>query len=308
MSQRIYGYKKDVGTDHKMFSFVRNHPQAIQLPPKTNLIEKFRDVLEDAQLPYDQKTLGSCTSQSLAFAFMYDELSQHNKALFMPARLFIYYNERNLEGTTDQDSGAQISDGVAVLKKYGVCEESLWPYDCSRFTVKPSDECYSQGLQSRLLSAQKLTNDLDQIKSALVAGHPIVFGFSVYESFESEQVASTGIMPIPRDTEKLMGGHAVVIVGYDDAKQGVLVRNSWGPEWGTCAVEGDAHKGYFWMPYTFLTGTNTNGQPYCTDFWTLGQIQDPATTAVDNYSGVSIDTVVIDTSVETEGGVVNPFA
>ena len=317
-SLRIYGHKRDSKVvQHKVFSFNRTHPKALQLPSYVNLIEKYKDLFIAAQLPYDQGQLGSCTSQGLAFAFVYNELSQHNKALFMPARLFIYYNERSLEDTVNSDSGAQICDGVAVLKKYGVCEEKLLPYDCSKFTLKPSVHCYDEAEKSQLIDAQKLditndyNHDIEQIKSALASGHPIVFGFNVYESFESDAVAQTGVMPMPHVNERYMGGHCVVAVGYDDKRGALLVRNSWGTDWGCSPFPNDKsvlHRGYFWMPYHYVPTIHFQYGSNCSDFWTLGSIEDPAISEIDNYDKKSIDVDVVEADAQnTSGGVVNPF-
>ena len=83
-----------------------------------------------------------------------------------------------------------------------------------------------------------------------------MFGFTVYESFESQEVAKTGVVPMPAPGEQVVGGHAVLAVGYDDSAQTFMVRNSWGTGWGQA--------GYFTMPYAYLT---TRG--LSSDFWTI---------------------------------------
>jgi C1A family cysteine protease len=204
---------------------------------------------------YDQGHLGSCTANALAGAFEFD-LKKQNKPDFMPSRLFIYYNERVLINTVNSDSGAYIRDGIKTMNKDGVCPESEWPYDIANFTHKPSQKCYKDALKSQIKSYQRLFNTLNQLQGCLAEGFPFVFGFTVYESFMKEDVAHNGIMPMPKPTEKVMGGHAVMAVGYDDQKQVFIVRNSWGPGWGD--------KGYFYMPYAYITDTNR-----CDDFWTI---------------------------------------
>jgi C1A family cysteine protease len=103
-----------------------------------------------------------------------------------------------------------------------------------------------------------LTQELNQLKTCLAEGYPFVFGFTVYESFHSAKVTQSGIVPFPSKNEKAYGGHAVLAVGYDDAKKSFLVRNSWGPSWGA--------NGYCWMPYSYLTS-----QYLSSDFWTIRQ-------------------------------------
>ena len=86
------------------------------------------------------------------------------------------------------------------------------------------------------------------MKDCLSSGLPFVFGFGVYESFETKEVAETGIMPIPKKNEKLLGGHAIMAVGYNDEKEHFIIRNSWGIDWGD--------RGYFYMPYSFIQDVN----------------------------------------------------
>lgn len=178
----------------------------------------------------------------------------------MPSRLFIYYNERVIIHTVNSDSGAQIRDGIKTLNKQGVCPEATWPYNDYELTVKPNAACYKTALNNQITSYQRLTNNLNTLKGCLAEDYPFVFGFTVYESFMTQQVANTGIMPMPQQGEKTEGGHAVMGAGYDDKKQAFLIRNSWGTGWGD--------KGYFWMPYAYITDSNL-----CDDFWTIRLVE-----------------------------------
>jgi C1A family cysteine protease len=108
----------------------------------------------------------------------------------------------------------------------------------------------------KALQYQSVPQVLAQMKGCLASGYPFVYGFTVYESFESTQVAQTGIVPMPASSEKVLGGHAVLAVGYDDSSQRFIVRNSWGPGWSL--------KGYFTVPYAYLTDSNLSD-----DFWTI---------------------------------------
>src|SRR5579883_554996 len=194
---------------------------------------------------YDQGQLGSCTANAIAGAFQFDELKQKLANAFMPSRLFIYYNERAMEGTTGTDAGARIRDGIKSIVQLGVCAESEWPYDPAQFAVKPSGQCYQDALGNRAVQYQRVMQSLMQMKGCIASGFPVVFGFTVYDSFESQQVAQTGVVPLPAPTESVLGGHAVAAVGYDDASQRFIVRNSWGTGWGV--------QGYCSMPYAYLT-------------------------------------------------------
>jgi C1A family cysteine protease len=254
-----YGWIPDLpdARDH-MFSAPR---LAIANPPPK------ADLRAGMPAVYDQGQIGSCTANAIAGAVEFDLLRQQ-LADFMPSRLFIYYNERAMEGSIGSDAGAMIRDGVKSVAKQGVCPETEWPYDATPAdgdglfptgapaAAKPSDSAYQDALQTRATSYQRLVQNLDQLKGCLATGYPFMFGFSVYESFESEDVAKTGDAPMPGPDEQLLGGHAVLAVGYDDETQRFLVRNSWGSGWG--------QEGYFTLPYTYLT---THG--LATDFWTV---------------------------------------
>ncbi|HEX3590256.1 MAG TPA: C1 family peptidase [Pseudonocardiaceae bacterium] len=217
---------------------------------------------------YDQGRIGSCTANAIAGAFEF-ALRKQELADFMPSRLFIYYNERAVEGHPHTDSGAQIRDGPRSVGKQGVCAETEWPYDDTpadestglfpagaRDGERPADQCYTDALSNRAITYQRVTQHLDQLRGCLAAGYPFVFGFTVYDSFESQQVALTGEAQLPQPGEQVLGGHAVLATGYDDSQQRFLVRNSLGTGWGK--------DGYFGMPYAYLTDRGL-----ASDFWTV---------------------------------------
>ncbi len=205
---------------------------------------------------YDQGQLGSCTANAIGAAVEFDERKQKMKSIFTPSRLFIYYNERVIEGTVSSDSGAQIRDGIKSVAKQGDCPEPMWPYDIAMFAVRPPAACFRKAIQHTAVLYQRVSRIPTQMKGCLASGYPFVFGFSVYESFMSQSVATSGHASMPGPNEKLEGGHAVLAVGYDDHNQWFIVRNSWGTGWGM--------KGYFTMPYAYLTDQNLSD-----DFWTI---------------------------------------
>jgi C1A family cysteine protease len=206
---------------------------------------------------YDQGQLGSCTANAIAAALEFDRKKQRLSD-FVPSRLFIYYNERVMEGTAGSDSGAQIRDGIKSVANIGAPPETDWPYDIAKFTQQPPAQAYTDAKLDRALRYMRVVHMLQQMQGCLAAGFPFVFGFTVYESFESDAVAQTGIMPMPAPGEAKLGGHAVMAVGYDNAKRMMTVRNSWGTGWGD--------QGYFYMPYEFIVSPNTS------DFWTIRSV------------------------------------
>ena len=154
-----------------------------------------------------------------------------------------------------------IRDGIKSIAKKGVCPETMWPYDIQKFKIKPNDECYINALNHKCIQYKKLNQSLNQLKNALLYGKPFVFGFSVFESFESKETAETGSMCMPGKDDKLLGGHAVMCVGFSDSKKKFIIRNSWGVNWGD--------DGYFYMPYEFMTNKDL-----CSDFWIIEKIKD----------------------------------
>jgi len=204
---------------------------------------------------YDQGQLGSCTGNAIAAAMEYAHHAETGVFL-TPSRLFIYYNERALEGTIHYDAGAQIRDGIKTVVAQGVCLEKTWPYNIARFTQRPPAKAYREGLGFQAVSYARVPRDLATMKNCLASKTPFVFGFSVYDAFESDAVASSGILNMPGPDEKMLGGHAVLCVGYDDGTQRFIVRNSWGTSWGQA--------GYFTMPYAYLLNENL-----ADDFWSI---------------------------------------
>jgi C1A family cysteine protease len=148
-----------------------------------------------------------------------------------------------------------IRDGIKTLKHQGVCAEKKWPYIISKFAAKPSPACYKEALDHQITSYHRILT-LDEMRRCLAEGFPFVFGFTVYESFESQEVAKTGIVPMPQPNERSIGGHAVLAAGYDEAQQRFIIRNSWGIGWG--------QKGYFTIPYDYAANRNLSD-----DFWTI---------------------------------------
>lgn len=216
------------------------------------------DLRETGLLPevWDQGNLGSCTAHAIGAAFAYD-LAKQGKTVIMPSRLFIYFGEREMEGTIDSDAGAMIRDGMKVIGRLGVPDEKFWPYREAEFRSRPPQEAYTDASHRQCLLYNRLLPTLKSVQDSLVRGYPVVAGFTVYESFESDTVARTGHVPVPRAGERALGGHAVTIVGY--VKRGarsadLIWRNSWGPTWGEA--------GYFITPSSFLHACGAS------DFWT----------------------------------------
>jgi len=239
-THRKYGWLPDL-PDYRDHRYAAPRKVLAKLPRKIDLRPQCPPVL-------DQGELGACTAHAIASAHRFDQMRQKSARDFLPSRLFIYYNERAMEHTINEDAGAMIRDGIKSIAKLGACPESLWPYDIRKFTRKPPARAYVEAEKHQAIAYQRVTQSLPQMRGCLAAGTPFVFGFTVYESFESPSVARTGRMPMPGPGEKSLGGHAVLAVGYNDAKQVFIVMNSWSDGWGD--------RGYFYMPYAYLSDSN----------------------------------------------------
>jgi C1A family cysteine protease len=208
----------------------------------------------------NQGSLSSCTGQAIAGAI--ELLNKRNGKPTDVSRLFIYYYERLLLGTVDYDSGAYIRDGIKATNHYGASLESLWPHDIRKFKHEPITEAKNDALNRKVTRYERVTS-FDGCIDALNNGYPVIMGFHVYTSFMSASVARTGVMPYPNTRrEKLLGGHAVLLVGYDKRKKVFIARNSWGTLWGA--------KGYFYMPFNVVTNTSMSS-----DYWIIKSVNNP---------------------------------
>lgn len=224
-------------------------------------LDKSLDLTMTYKFPaiYNQGQLGSCTANSICAAYCFDVLNYETGVDFSPSRLYLYYKERELENDTPDDSGASITDGLTVLQKNGVCSETKWPYVIEKFTDKPTIDCDDEAKNHMCIDGRRVRPTLIELKNCLRNKFPFVFGFDVYESFQ--QLPPDFVVPMPQPNEKLLGGHAVIAVGYDDDKQLFKIRNSWGETWGD--------QGHFYMPYEYMTNDKL-----CDDFWIVSKVKD----------------------------------
>lgn len=246
MYKRVYKLKK---SQPDARDFKHTPPPMEHLPSKVDLRPQMPPIL-------DQQALGSCTANAASNVLRF-LLRKSNLSEFQPSRLFIYWNTRvnieNMKG--NQDSGCCIRDISKSIQKYHSCDEKMWTYDVTKFNVQPPIAAYNNANLHSKISYAAVPQDLNIMKLTLASGLPIIVGIQVYDSFETENVAATGLVPIPNTRiEKCMGGHCVVLVGYcDDLKQ-FIAMNSWGPSWGD--------KGFFYIPYAFMLNPSL-----ADDFW-----------------------------------------
>lgn len=250
--------------DHRFEPKHRAH----ELPPRVDL---------RAQMPpvYDQGRIQACTANVLAAAVAYSRRrnGQDDPAL-EPSRLFIYWNERALQDNTANDCGATLREGIRTLATQGVAPEHLWPYDDTpattqpggafppgaRVAQKPADAAFEQAHRFEVLSYRRIAPDLDHMKSCLAEGYPFALGLQLYPGFMEAPHRQATVIPLPAPGEAALGGHAVLAVGYDDGRQWLVCRNSWGPA--------QADGGYFYLPYAYLQDAGRVG-----DLWSVRTVE-----------------------------------
>ena len=220
-----------------------------KLHPHTIINTKQYDLTVEHPLKdliFDQGPLGSCTANATAYAYY----NVHSD--FIPSRLFAYYNTRWIEQDIPDDCGGSVLDAIQSICKYGFCSEDSYPYDITKFSDKPPAHCYDEAKYHEVLTFQVVNQTIDDIKAALLSNHVIIVGMTIYNEFY--YVKKSGIIPMPSKYSVSQGGHCVAIVGYDDTKQLVTIKNSWGRKWGD--------NGNCYVPYEYILDETKTSELY----------------------------------------------
>ena len=200
--------------------------------------KSLQDLVEEI---LDQSTIGACT----AHAFDYAYRIQCTDKTFKPSRLYFYFHERLAEDPNHDvkdltDSGADVLDGLEYVMKYGVCSENLWPYDIAKFEDLPGPECDQDAQQHKIKSYKQLKES--DIKHYILNNIPVLVAVQLYDSFND--IDETGIVPIPKKSEELLGGHELCVISFDNKRKLYGCVNSWGPTFGA--------NGYVFFPYAYF--------------------------------------------------------
>lgn len=249
---RKYGWKKDkVDPRDKLFRLPRLQQAILD---KVDLEPKMSPI-------YDQGSTSSCTGNAAAAGFDHVHYEQYGQFL-LPSRLAIYLEGRRYEDSIDEDCGAMIRDVIKGIVKVGCIPETMWPFVESNVTKEPPKELLLEAEKHQAISYYRIPDgNLEMMLQTLSAGHPIVFGMILFNSFETAEVAKTGIVNLPGRGDKPVGGHAVVLVGFDKSTQRFIVRNSWGTKWG--------QNGYFTVPFSYISNSGL-----CNDFWVITKVEE----------------------------------
>ncbi len=257
ISERVYLTPEQKKSRKAFRSTLLVHPRLAEKPSTDR--PKALDLKAKCPFIYDQGDIGSCTANAICMALVMLE----DQKDFRPSRLWLYYKERSVELSKDDkisDSGADAQDGLKILTKQGVCPEDDWPYNTKNCDVCPPAACDTDAVKNKIHVIGTVASDddpklVDAIAHSIQLSIPVLIGIEVYSSFESDKVAQNGIVPMPTDNDSYVGGHEVLIVGYNDETEKFVCINSWGSNWGD--------KGFFYLPYAYVTNPDLTSEFIC---------------------------------------------
>lgn len=262
--EHTYGWIRQI-PDRNDLHYSAPSPVPVAMP-------SFRDLSQYGPPIFDQRKEGSCTANMGARLAYHAAVLSGTRAVFVPSRDGLYAQTLKLEDNFGWDAGASIRSTLKAIAKVGVWPEDQpgalanQPYNENGYRTEPSEESLAYGLQHQGLVYRDVQQKLDQIQAAIFYGFPVGFGMSICESFETDEVARTGIVPIPKRGEKVLGGHALTIEGYADIgyrwvpPRHFFGPNSWEDAWGD--------HGFFAISYEHLLNPE-----HCSDFWVLQSIE-----------------------------------
>lgn len=221
------------------------------LPPSVDLRPQFPPC-------YDQGSWGTCVSNAVAGVI---EFLQPATTRWVPSRMFLAWNAVTIH---EEDGVRDFPEVLApIFTSAGYTAESLWPYDFDHLDKQPNAIATMDALKHKIGGYLQIpANDVQSIKAALAQGKPVMIGVQCYSGFEDAITASSGDVPTPGWIERLhgcLGGHGIVLVGYDDAKQKFIFRNSWGTRWG--------NNGFGTLGYDYISNSIL-----CDDAWTIASL------------------------------------
>ncbi len=237
-------------------------PSDYRATPNLSNLPRQVDLREYCSPVEDQGQIGSCTANAVVGAMEYQQRKAGKPAVDL-SRMFVYFNARRMAGTQNDDSGARISQGLAAFLAFGAPPEDTWPYDPNLIAKVPEEKVYGKALEN-VPNEYARVEGLDNVKASLAQGYPVVFAASLPERFWDDARA-TGRAPTPTKEEidavhTEFGTHAMLLVGYDDNAGEMLIRNSWGQDWG--------EKGYFRLGTDAWTAATARSST-----WILGKLE-----------------------------------
>jgi C1A family cysteine protease len=231
---------------------------------KYNIYERFPEYFPELM---EQGDMDACVPNCISTLYYYYTFKQGNHLNFRISRLFLYYNVRKMYNEMSDDAGSRIIDCIKILKKTGVPPEMTHPYHEKFLYKRPNELSNKLAKYCKLLEFEEL--DRTQIKNNLLENNPIVCGIKIFENFNNRNTITTGYVSLPDKDEELLGGHSIVIVGYNDNKKHYIFINSWGKSWG--------NNGIGYIPYEYI-----NNYDLADEFFILTKITNPIINLFDN--------------------------
>lgn len=204
----------------------------------------------------DQKTIGACAVNACANTLNFLR-AQRGHVDCRVSRMFLYYNvRRHVMKVTDleEDTGCNLRDACKATAKFGACDEALWPYVKKKLHVEPPAHLYHHAKRSPQCKYMRVPQTLPHIVSCLLHGNPIVAGITIFSNIHD--VKNDGRLDMPREGDGVLGGHGVIVCGYDMNARRFRLQNCWGSSWGD--------RGFFTVPFDFILSNDT-----CWDLWTF---------------------------------------
>lgn len=235
MSKRVYGLKGPDRIDHR--DFILSFSPKFSLPNFVSLRAKCCPIFEQGQL-------SSCVANAAVGIMQFNDKLDDNQFTAL-SRLMLYYLCRKEDGDVNDDNGTYARTAVRVLAKYGTCKEELWPYIIDKFKDCPNQEGFADAINRRIYAYHRIITLFD-MQACLASGKLFMMGIPVFPSFESDEVAQTGKVPMPTSFDEMngcLGYHEVYCCGYDNKTKRMECVNSWG-DWGD--------HGFFTLPYSYV--------------------------------------------------------
>ena len=244
--KRTYNYKFQP-KDERDYIYKKSN---IDIPMKYNITENMNSSIIKSPI-LDQGQLGSCVAHAAASLFY---ILSHGKINL--SRLQLYFCCRGIDGSKfDEDTGTYVRTALKSVALYGLTNECFWKYDTNNFSKLPPRKSFRPVYTIKNYTYTSVPQNLESLKNCLSAGNPIIFGSLLYSS--SNNTNSTGVIPIPDiKNETLLGGHCMLLIGFDDSLKQFKIQNSWGPNWGD--------SGYGYLDYNYILNKDLTS-----DLWTV---------------------------------------